>query len=93
MCYRQSGWSLWPRVRSNDLCTYEPVTDERRVQEQDIVFCEVQPYNRFYVHLVNKKEWDFDHSQYKFTITNIKGRENGYCFMRHIYGRLIACEQ
>ena len=24
--YRSSGWSLYPRVWSNDLCTYEPVT-------------------------------------------------------------------
>ena len=45
--YRSSGWSLYPRVWPNDQCTYEPVTSADEVQEDDIVFCQVQPGDRF----------------------------------------------
>ena len=41
--YRSSGWSLYPRVSSNDLCTYEPVTSANEVTKDDIVFCQIQP--------------------------------------------------
>ena len=51
--YRSSGWSLYPRVWPNDQCTYEPVTSADEVQEDDIVFCQVQPGDRFYGHLVS----------------------------------------
>ena len=53
--YRSSGWSLYPRVHSNDLCTYEPVKSADDVQLDDIVFCQVQPGNRFYAHVVSFK--------------------------------------
>ena len=51
VCYRQSGNSLYPRIHSNDLTTYVPVTKEWMANEDDIVFCEVQPGNRFYAYL------------------------------------------
>ena len=38
MIYRSSGWSLYPRVWSNDLCSYDPVTSADEVHEDDIVF-------------------------------------------------------
>ena len=88
--YRSSGWSLHPRVSSNDQCTYEPVTSANEVTQDDIVFCQVKPGNRFYAHLVARK-W-FKHGEWYFTITNLKGRENGWCSIKHIYGRLIRCE-
>ena len=43
VAYRQSGWSLYPRVHSNDLCCYLPVKFEESVEVDDIVFCTVQP--------------------------------------------------
>ena len=46
--YRSSGWSLWPRVWSNDLCSYDPVTSANEVRCGDIVFCQVQPGDRFF---------------------------------------------
>ena len=55
--YRSSGVSLYPRVSSGDQCTFHPVTDPSDVAENDIVFCEVQPGDRFYNHLVKRKEW------------------------------------
>ena len=88
--YRSSGWSLYPRVCSNDLCTYEPVTSADEVNIEDIVFCQVQPGDRFYAHLVSHK-W-FEDDECWFTISNLKGRSNGWCSIKHIYGRLIRVE-
>ena len=85
--YRSSGWSLYPRVHPNDQCTYEPVTSANEVNLQDIVFCEVQPGNRLFAHIVTKIEKKGD--DLSFTISNIKGRVNGWCRTGHIYGRLI----
>ena len=38
VCYGSSGWSLWPRVFSNDQTTYEPVNGAWMVWVDDIVF-------------------------------------------------------
>ena len=89
LCYRSSGWSLCPRVRSNDQTTYEPVTSADMVHVDDIVFCQVQSSNRFYAHLVRRKEWY--RNDWLFTVTNIKGMVNGWCRIEHIYGRLAEC--
>jgi hypothetical protein len=91
-CYRSSGWSLYPRVHNNDLCTYEPVTSADQVEQNDIVFCEVMPRRRFYAHLVLRKEWGGEQwgmDEWFFTISNIKGRENGWTTIDNIYGRLV----
>ena len=77
VAYRQSGWSLWPRVRSNDLCCYLPV-----VFDESVVFCEVQPRGHFY-------EWDAYQGCYKYWISNMKGRINGWCHLQHIHGKLF----
>jgi hypothetical protein len=75
------------------------------VQVDDIVFCEVQPNDRFYAHLVLRKEWHRERlagmsaswaecaigGEWYFTIGNIEGRENGWCRIEHIYGRLAEC--
>ena len=57
VCYRSSGSSLKPRVKSGDQCTFIPVTEACQVERNDIVFCEVQPGDRFYGHVVKKREW------------------------------------
>ena len=87
--FRSSGWSLYPRVHSNDQCTYKPVTAESDVKVDNIVFCQVQPGDRFYAHNVKAIDvWPSTGRTY-FTIANLKGRENGWCFIEHIYGKLI----
>ena len=91
VCYRSSGWSLFPRVWSNDQTTYEPVTSAEQVEVGDIVFCEVQPGNRFYAHLVKDKTWWRGEDQWCFTISNAEGRENGWCLIEHMYGKLVEC--
>ena len=70
VCYRSSGWSLCPRVRSNDQTTYEPVTSADMVQVDD-----VQPANGFYAHLLKRKEWC--NGNWLFTISK-RGWENGW---------------
>ena len=100
VCFRSSGNSMYPRVHSNDQCTFEPVTNAEEVQQNDIVFCEVQPGDRFYAHIVKRKDWwdwwkcgktEEQGGEWFFTISNIKGRENGWCAMKHIYGRMTQC--
>jgi hypothetical protein len=87
VCYRSSGWSLWPRVHSNDQTTYDPVTSADQVQVGDIVFCTVQPNDRFFAHLVKEKNWR--NAAWRFTISNFAGSVNGWCLIEHIYGRLV----
>ena len=90
--YRSSGWSLWPRVSSGDNLTYNPVTKDSQVEEGDIVFCEVQPCDRFYAHVVKSKTWSDRWAHYVYMIANLKGRGNGWCYIVHIYGRMVHCE-
>jgi hypothetical protein len=91
VCYRSSGWSMYPLVHSNDKTTYEPVTDADQVQENDIVFCQVQPGDRFYAHLVKRKWLSQLDGQLYYTIANYKGHEKGWCLIEHLYGRLVEC--
>ena len=91
VAFRSSGWSLYPRVCSGDSCTYQPVANaDDEIQEEDIVFCEVQPGNRFCAHIVRKIE-DLE-GRRCFTIANYAGREIGWCYSEHIYGKLIQAE-
>ena len=53
--YRSSGWSLYPRAYSNDQCHFDPVSPPDEVRHNDVVFCEVQPGDRFFAHLVSRK--------------------------------------
>ena len=96
---RSSGWSLAPRLRSNFDCVCVPVTSPDEISspddwdEKDIVFCEVQPSKRFCVHLVKSKLWDKGKDEYRFTISNYSGRESGWCYMEHIYGKRVEVNQ
>ena len=87
--YRSSGWSLYPTVHANDACTYDPVNNHDEVWPADIVFCQVQPNDRDYAHLVLDEKWSDKWNQFVYTIGNMKGRENGWCYLQHIYGRLV----
>ena len=78
-------------MRSNDCCTYEPVTDPAQVVQGDIVFCQVRDSMRFFAHLVKKKFWDHT-NKWRFVISNITGRENGWCNIDTLFGRLILVE-
>ena len=101
VAYTNSGRSLEPKIYSGDKCTYEPVKCTYGVLENDIVFCELQDGDRFYVGLVRKKWFDEDEDCYYFTITSTKGRfingrvvyGLGWCEIGHVYGRLSNVDQ
>ena len=82
-----------PRVYSDDICTFEPVTSADQVNVGDIVFCQVFPSHYFYGHIVKEKWWEED--KLWFTICNLKtfedgyGRINGWTDLAHVYGKLI----
>ena len=61
--------------------------DVDTIKLDDIVFCQVQPKNRFFAHKVLKIE--LHGGKRYFTIGNQKGFRNGWCEDHHIYGRLI----
>ena len=91
--YSSTGNSLWPIVCSGDCCMFEPVTAASVLKENDVVFCEVQPKGYFYAHKILKIKWNAAGVAQKydrwFVIGNQAGRENGWCYKEHIYGRLV----
>ena len=101
VAYRSSVNSLLPMVASGDRCTYTVVTLAEQVLVNDVVFCEVQEGDRFYAHLVSKKEYHHRDKCYYFTISNMKHVldpisnpwTNGWCQMKHIHGKLILIQR
>ena len=94
VAYRSSGWSCYPRIHSDDLTYLSPInreTDWYNLKVDDIVFCEVQPGNRFFCHPIHKIEecWRRETWQWEkvYTIGNLdRSRVNGYVFRDGIYG-------
>ena len=91
VAFRSSGNSLNPWVFSGDSCTYAPVTEPKELRLHDIVFCQVQPGDRYYAHII--KQIVERKGRLRFTLSDLKGRENGHCEMEHIYGKLIHVER
>ena len=97
--YCSSGNSLKPDVWSGDCCLFEPVESESDLEKGDIVFCQVQPGDKFYAHKILKvesvKAAGSARGRYrkKYTIGKNKGHTNGYCYIDHIYGRLFEVLQ
>ena len=85
--FRQSGWSCYPDIWDDDLCCYEPIDDWRNLRLGDIVFCAVQPGRRYYAHPIKEIGWW--KGQPCFTIANLAGRVNGWCYKEDIYGILV----
>ena len=87
--YRSTGNSLYPMVRPNDVTMWEQVTDCSILVVGDVVFCAVQPGDRFYGHMIhNIGTW---YGTTYWDIGNMKDPPhiNGWCYAEHIYGRLM----
>ena len=57
VAYRQSGWSLYPRIYKNDLCYFKPTSrnpEREALQVGDIVFCAVEPGFRYCTQPIKK---------------------------------------
>ena len=55
--YRSSGSSLYPIVKSGDLCIFHPVTNHDSLKKGDVVFCFVRPSRLYYAHKIFSIEW------------------------------------
>ena len=90
-----------PAIYPNDCTLFEPVIEPRDLREGDIVFAEVQPKKWCYSHYIQKIDyWSRDETRRVkgpwvqgavpcFHISNAAGTSVGWCFSRHIHGRLI----
>ena len=101
--YVSTGNSMSPLVQGNDACTFWPtqaVTAEHgmhAVQKKaseisvgDIVFCQVQPGERYFAHIVLEVVQPNYYTEAKYyQIGNITGHRNGWCFREQIYGILV----
>ena len=98
--YKSSGQSMRPLVQSGDACTFHPiqaVTAKKgkysiqkvasKIDVGDIVFCQVQPSQQLYAHIVHEVQ---RHSiqRPKYLIGNVQRRINGWCYREHIFGIL-----
>ena len=91
--YRSTGWSMYPLIHSEDTCVFEPVCGDPQLEQlpievSDCVFCEVQPKNHFYAHKVIEIIPSSINKATQYIIGNANGHRNGWCYRRHIYGRL-----
>ena len=103
VAYKQSGWSCYPRIHRDDMCYFKPTCGHwKNLHVGDIVFCAVEPGFRYYAHQIKAIEWcefnfpDNPPTPYtegcepRFTISNLQGKEIGWCFIRSIYGKLTG---
>ena len=84
--YRSTGHSLKPVVYSGDVTMWGPVTDHSTLVVGDIVFCLVQPTQRYYGHAIHMiGDWG---GKTFWQIGNLKDppHMNGWCYAEHIYG-------
>ncbi len=88
VAFRSRGKSLWPLVHSGDLCEYDPVFDASDVQVGDVIFCQVYPSREYHAHLIMSKTYCGEVEAWYFTVENQSGRENGWCWLETIYGKL-----
>ena len=87
--YRAMGRSLYPTVKPGDCCFIEPVVNPDSLQPGNIVFCQVQPGNRFVVDTIMRM--DDDGAAVPAQERRRWMVKNGWCYDRHIYGRLVEC--
>ena len=80
---------VFERLLQNEDNWNEPWIHQRdKWDAKDIVFCQPQPKNFYTAHII-KRIHPLPDGTHRFVISNYKGRENGWCERRHIYGRLF----
>ena len=97
--YRSSGNSLLGAgVESGNMCRYIPIEAvrfpkdesgfESSLKERDIVFCQVQPSNKFFAHMIHRIQWWIPDQRYYYVISgSARGAHaNGWCYIDTIYG-------
>lgn len=79
--FRPRGNSMTPKIKSEQLCTVEPITDFNSLVKGDIVLCKVS--GNQYLHLISAI------SQERFQISNNHGHVNGWIGKNNVYGKLV----
>ena len=96
--FRSTGWSLYPRVHSDDCTLFHPVLDPTNIRKNDVVFCEVNPGHKMFAHKVLRVHTDKTWEDPKtgcispkrwFEIGNWNGIYNGFAWEWQVYGRLV----
>lgn len=81
-CYIQGfGGSMEPILHSGETFHFQSVTEEIRLSEGDIVFCEVN--SELLLHKITAINGN------KIQIGNNKGKVNGWTTKEHIFGKYI----
>ena len=92
---RSSGNSLVPIIYPNDITFIRPILPgcNSQIKAGDVIFCLVQPNDRWYIHLVWRiGKWRDEYGIEKdiFVIGNNKKgfqrRCNGWCYREHVFG-------
>lgn len=84
---RGGGNSLMPKIRSGECCQYFPVTKHEDIKVNDIVFCQIK--GRYWGHKVKTITNVGGEDGKHYTISNMKGWENGTIPLKNIYGKVI----
>ena len=69
---------------------------ESEIRVGDVVFCKVQPTNKYFAHLVLQIDLppnDKSSLEPTYWIGNIEQHRNGWCQRRHIFGILVHVEK
>ena len=82
--FRPRGNSMLPKIKSGQLCTVVPLTEETELRKNDIVLCKVRSYQ--YLHLIKAIKGQ------RYQIANNRGHINGWISKSAIFGKLIAIE-
>lgn len=82
--FRPRGNSMAPKIKSGQLCTVEPVSDDDELTKGDIVLCKVK--GNQYLHLISAINGK------QFQISNNKNRINGWITRSSIFGKLKNVE-
>ena len=92
--YRNSGWSLMPRVKPNDLCSFIPVRHASQVEVGTIVFCQIPATGRIYAQVVGNIQWCSEEKKPYYWIRNGKDlvHRNGWCWLSNIFGSLCLVD-
>ena len=89
--YRAGGDSMYPWVHSGDCCLIEPAIECDGLKTGDIVFCQLDPHERYFagkimeVMMVQDTTAGSARHRRKYWI----GDENDCCYEEHIYGKYV----
>lgn len=81
---RPGGNSMTPMIKSKQLLTVSPITDQAEIKVGDVVYVKVGKY--IYTHLVKALKQD------KVLIGNNHGHLNGWTNIRNVYGKVTKIE-